>query len=155
MPSNQVDLQAMEIRCSFITELPAVAAKMLELVGPQPSVVLLTGDLGAGKTTLVQSLCKSLGASDRATSPTFSLVNEYSLDNGVIYHIDLYRLETIEEALNIGLEEYLYSGNWCFIEWPQLIVPILDEPYWKVDISVVQDSERIFRILKFPTDPSL
>ncbi len=155
MPANQVDLQAMEIRCSSITELPAVAAKLLEHVGPVPSVVLLKGDLGAGKTTLVQSLCKSLGTSDIATSPTFSLINEYPLDSGVIYHIDLYRLGTIEEALNIGLEEYLYSGNWCFIEWPQLIMPILDEPYWTVDISVVRDSERIFRILKFPTDPSL
>lgn len=155
MAANQVDLQAMEIRCLSISELPAVAEKLLEYVGPEPSVMLLTGDLGAGKTTLVQSLCRALGASDTATSPTFSLVNEYPLDKGVIYHIDLYRLETIEEALNIGLEEYLYSGHWCFIEWPQLIMPILDEPYWKVDISVLQDSERIFRILKFPTDPSL
>lgn len=155
MASNQVDLQAMEIRCSSLASLPGVASKLLDEIGPHRSVVLLEGDLGAGKTTLVQELCRALGAVELATSPTFSLVNEYPIDNGVIYHIDLYRLENLDEAVNIGIEEYLYSGNWCFVEWPQLIIPILEEPYYKVEITVVGDSERIFRILKFATDHTI
>jgi tRNA threonylcarbamoyladenosine biosynthesis protein TsaE len=155
MPSNQVDLQLMEIRCSSITELPEVVRQMLDIMGSKPSTILLRGDLGAGKTTLVQAFCKVLGSGASATSPTFSLINEYPVGEGLIFHIDLYRLKSIEEAVDIGLEEYLYSGNWCFIEWPELIMPILEEPYWELKIKVEKDSERIFRILKFPTDPSI
>ena len=155
MTLNRVVLQAMEIRCATLAELPSVASRIIDFVGPEPAIVLLNGDLGAGKTTLAQALCAALGIQQAATSPTFSLVNEYPLDGGLIYHIDLYRLESIEEAVNIGIEEYLYSGNWCFIEWPDLIMPILEEPYYRIEISQGPDAARIFRILKFATDPTI
>lgn len=84
-------------------------------------LAFLYGDLGAGKTTFVKRLVAALGSEDEASSPTYSLVNEYEITDGKLYHIDLYRLNDTEEALDIGIEEYMYSGHYCLIEWPQVI----------------------------------
>ncbi len=83
-------------------------------------IFTLTGNLGAGKTTMVKAFGKILGSNDPITSPTFSLVNEYMIPSGKIYHFDLYRIKNKEELLNIGFDEYIDSGSYCFIEWPEI-----------------------------------
>lgn len=85
------------------------------------------GNLGSGKTTFIAALCRVLGSTDDISSPTFSIVNEYQSDNGTIYHFDLYRLKNMEEAMDIGFEEYIYSNNYCFIEWPEKVAEILPQ----------------------------
>lgn len=93
----------------------------------QYKVILLNGELGAGKTTLVKALAKQYGI-DETSSPTFSLINEYRGAKGdKIYHIDLYRLQSLDEAMDIGIEDYLYSGNRCWIEWPDVIMPLVED----------------------------
>lgn len=105
-------------------------------------IFLLSGDLGAGKTTLSKSIIKTLGSSEEVTSPTFSIINEYLNSNTSIFHIDLYRLNNLQEALDIGIEEYLYSGNYCFIEWPDLIKPLIHDRYHSVEIHILEDNKR-------------
>ena len=107
-------------------------------------IFLFEGGLGAGKTTTIKALCKYLNVEDATSSPTFSLVNEYrTKENGLVYHMDLYRLNTLEEALDIGIEEYLYSDAYVFIEWPEKILPILDE---YVTVSITRNSNGTRRI---------
>ncbi len=106
-------------------------------------IILLLGDMGSGKTTFVKYLMKEIINYDAVNSPTFSLVNEYSTDQPeLVYHMDLYRLETIEEALNIGIEEYLESGHINLIEWPQLIEPIIPKESHKIEIALLETGER-------------
>lgn len=90
-------------------------------------VAFLYGDLGAGKTTFVKALAKYLGSEDEASSPTYSLVNEYDVSQGKLFHIDLYRLEDEQEALEIGIEDYIYSDHYCMVEWPQVIEQLVDK----------------------------
>lgn len=90
-------------------------------------IVLLQGEMGAGKTTLVQTLAVALGCRDIVTSPTFTLVQAYEGSDGTLYHADLHRLETPEQAWQIGLQEILDSGHWCFVEWPDLAAPLLPD----------------------------
>ena len=97
-------------------------------------VILFRGTMGAGKTTLIKTLVRILGSEDNVSSPTFSLVNEYHAAEGPIYHFDLYRLKDEEEAYGIGLEEYLDSGNWCLVEWPEKAAGLLPENSTLVDI---------------------
>ena len=111
-------------------------------------IFVFYGNLGAGKTTLIKTLCQQLGYKDDVTSPTFSLVNHYTTLEIDIYHMDLYRLKDEEEALEIGIEEYLYSGAYCFIEWPQVVIPLLDEPYYKVQIETLENLIRKINIEK-------
>jgi len=108
---------------------------------------VLYGDIGAGKTTFVQAFCRYLGVEEAVTSPTFALVNEYTFlqKNGIeeyIHHIDLYRLETVEEALDIGIEDYLYDPHYCLIEWPQLIEPLLPGDVVRIKFEIVEHSTR-------------
>ncbi len=99
-------------------------------------IITLFGDLGSGKTTFVQYFCKQLGVSDDVTSPTFSLINEYSTQTGKkIFHMDLYRLKNEQEAIDIGIEEYLLSGSYCLIEWPEKILNLLQGEYVEVHIQ--------------------
>jgi len=105
---------------------------------------IFEGEMGAGKTTLIKALCKSLNVTDNVTSPTFSLVNEYCTEAGeTIYHFDFYRLKEEEEALNIGTEEYFYSGNLCLIEWPSRIPSLIPEKHLKIFINLGAESQRI------------
>lgn len=108
-------------------------------------VAFLYGDLGAGKTTFVKQLVKRLGSPDMASSPTYSLVNEYDVSEGKLYHIDLYRLDNEQEALEIGIEDYLYSGHYCMIEWPQVIEKLVDQAV-EIKITTNEDESRSVEI---------
>ena len=108
-----------------IANIPAVSAQIIDLA-KDCKIWTFNGEIGAGKTTLIKSICKNLGVIDDVSSPTFSLVNEYKTKNGeIIYHFDFYRIKSINEAYDIGIEEYFESGNICLIEWPNMIDEIL------------------------------
>ena len=143
----------MELLCSSPESLGDIADQVLDHLNNEVRVVLFEGDLGAGKTSMIKKICAALGCDDIITSPTFSLINEYRTDQGPIYHIDLYRLESTEEAIQIGIEDYLCSGRWCFVEWPALIKPILENPYAMLKIEIDSITTRKIRILKYTTGP--
>lgn len=126
------------------TELSHVIQGVLDLQ-EDTKVIFLFGELGAGKTTFVKSFVKQLGTTEEITSPTYSLVNEYRIDDTAIYHMDLYRLVSYEEALDIGIEEYLDSGDYCLIEWPQLIMDSC-EAYISVSIDADSNGERTYTV---------
>jgi tRNA threonylcarbamoyladenosine biosynthesis protein TsaE len=99
--------------------------------------------MGVGKTTLIKQLCKTLGVVGATSSPTFSLVNEYEADaNQLVYHFDFYRLNKEEEALDMGIDDYLYSGNWCFIEWAEKIPNLIPETHSVISISQLPNGKR-------------
>ncbi|MBE7639017.1 tRNA (adenosine(37)-N6)-threonylcarbamoyltransferase complex ATPase subunit type 1 TsaE [Salegentibacter sp. BLCTC] len=109
-------------------------------------VLLFYGEMGAGKTTLIKSLTAALKSIDKVSSPTFSLVNEYHTPQENIYHFDFYRIKDENEALDIGIEEYLSSNNWIFIEWPQNISSFLENEFQKVEISVIDEKIRLLNL---------
>ena len=126
-----------------IEELEPVTDEIIQLAN-EYSIFCFYGDLGAGKTTFIKIICEKLNVQDTISSPTYPIINEYKTsDNRIIYHIDLYRLKSIEEALNIGIEEYLYSGNLCFIEWPDNFESILPSTHIKIKISKFEESRTI------------
>ncbi len=107
-------------------------------------VYALYGKMGAGKTTFVSALCKELGVNDRSGSPTYALVNEYMAANGEpVYHFDFYRIEGEDEAYDMGFDEYLDSGNYCFIEWPERVESLLPEEVVRVQIEVEGEERHI------------
>jgi tRNA threonylcarbamoyladenosine biosynthesis protein TsaE len=124
-----------------LDEIDAVAKK---IISENPKkVILFNGLMGVGKTTLIKSLAKNLGVNDATSSPTFSLVNEYQISNNqYIYHFDVYRLKNETEALDMGIDEYLYSGNWCFIEWAENIPNLIPEEHSKIKIVMLPDGRR-------------
>ncbi len=136
-----------EFIISSLDELPALAEQLLRLAGDR-KVWLFSGEIGAGKTTLIKAICDQLGVTETVSSPTFSLVNEYRYQEAstqraaAIYHLDLYRLKSLEEALDIGIEDYLYSGDFCWIEWPALILPILPQEVAQIKIEIFENSFR-------------
>jgi tRNA threonylcarbamoyladenosine biosynthesis protein TsaE len=106
-------------------------------------VIAFYGEMGAGKTTLIKSVCKALGTEDAVSSPTYSLVNEYhTLQGDSIYHFDFYRIESLAEAIDLGFDEYLYSNSYNLIEWPEKIIDLLPSQYVKVSIKLM-DNDRI------------
>jgi len=111
-------------------------------------IFLFYGEMGAGKTTLIKSICEYLGTSELATSPTFSIVNEYLMPGGKLYHFDFYRLKNETEALDMGYEEYFYSGNYCFIEWPEKISGLLPDHFIRINIKVTGENAREISIEK-------
>jgi tRNA threonylcarbamoyladenosine biosynthesis protein TsaE len=131
----------MKVEVAGLAELEAAAKKILE-EAKKEKIFLFYGSMGAGKTTLINKLCELLGTKDHITSPTFSIVNEYEIENGSIYHFDFYRLKTQNEAFDMGYEDYLYSGNYCFVEWPEKIAELLPEHYVKVEIKVLSEVDR-------------
>lgn len=135
-----------KIEIESLSELPKVAEAVLgELRGR--SVVLFRGPMGAGKTTLISRIAAALGAEDTVTSPTFALVNQYEGEGGRrIYHFDFYRINNVAEALDLGYEEYFYSGDLCLVEWPEKIEPLLPEDAMTVTITVGEDEHRRFTI---------
>ena len=135
----------MELLVNNLAELDATAASILSFA-PQNRVFVFYGEMGAGKTTLIKSLCKELGVTDNISSPTFAIVNEYQAVSNTIYHFDFYRLKTETEAMDMGFEEYLYSNNYCFIEWPEKIPELLPESYISIKIQVVADGARYITV---------
>src|SRR5471030_1127233 len=115
-------------------ELPGVASEIIAFAA-DTRIFLFYGEMGAGKTTLIKSLCESLGTTETVTSPTFSIVNEYIGEGHKIYHFDFYRLKNQTEALDMGYEEYFYSDAYCFIEWPEKIPDLLPLHYISVKIA--------------------
>lgn len=134
-------------------ELPEVAERIIEALSArraQTNVVAFYGPMGAGKTTLIREICAQLGVEDTVTSPTFAIVNQYvAADGALVNHFDFYRIDKIEEAFDMGYEEYFYSGDLCLVEWPEKIEGLLPEDTLEVHISPVDNNaeERVFNIL--------
>ena len=125
------------------SELSMVAKEIVALLKKDVQIVCFQGEMGAGKTTIIKVICEQLGVEDAMSSPTFSIVNEYrDQDDYSIYHFDFYRVEKLEEALDIGVEEYFYSGDLCLIEWPDKIKPIIPEKHLEISIKLVGDNAR-------------
>lgn len=140
----------MELKNVALNDLKSVAQAILE--ADHHNICLLRGEMGSGKTTLIRQICQLLGVEDNVASPTFALVNEYESNRGPIYHFDFYRLNTIEEALEAGIEEYFYSGHLCLIEWPELIVPILPPDYLNVVIDSSENDTRNYKLIVHESD---
>lgn len=137
----------MELLVDHPADMENAVVQLLQYAGERKTFAL-SGEVGAGKTTFIQAFCRRFGIEEPVTSPTFSLVNEYeyrdpqSGEPALIYHLDLYRLEDIEEALNIGIEEILYRDAYVLIEWPELIEPLLPEDTVRINIEIVRNSRR-------------
>lgn len=127
---------------STLDNLEAAAAEFLEVVG-ENRLIAFYGNLGAGKTTLIKALCDRLGVDDNVCSPTFTIVNEYrAADGDSVFHFDFYRIDSLREAQDLGLEEYFYSGCFCFMEWPGKIAELLPEETVEVRIEPLDESTR-------------
>lgn len=131
------------VSVSHISQLPAVAQQLLQYANGQKFFVF-EGEMAAGKTTFIKAFCKTLGVEEVVSSPTFSIVNEYDSPQGPVYHFDFYRLKNLQEAYDIGYEEYFYNGHYCLIEWPSKVEALLPENYIKVKIDTAGDGERVF-----------
>lgn len=133
----------MQLKINKIEQWQEVVDTLLPL---QHNILLLKGNLGAGKTTFTQCLLKNLGSRDEVSSPTYSIVNEYDSPNGKIFHFDLYRMKNIEEVYDIGIDEYLDNGYLCIIEWPEIYEEELKElPHHQIIIENI-DNERVINI---------
>ena len=136
------------------------ATNILEICGDR-RVFAFNGNMGAGKTTFIKQLCEEMGTEDIVNSPTFAIVNVYEVNphslpdelkveslkfKGEIYHFDCYRIKDIREAMDMGTEEYLYSGNYCFIEWAEMIEPLLPDDLVTVEIEVLENGDRELRV---------
>ncbi len=125
-----------------------IAAKFIQQSLGKNRIIAFTGEMGAGKTTLSQEFCKKLGVTANMSSPTFSIINEYGAQDGsVIYHMDLYRLKDEEEAIAAGVEECLFSGRFCLVEWPEIIDNLLGDDCLRLQISLAPDNKRLLKIL--------
>ena len=130
------------------SELDEVASKLISNFNSS-KVWCFDAAMGMGKTTLIKQICKKLGVENGMSSPTFSIVNEYqTLGENIIYHFDFYRLKNIKEALDIGIEDYFFSGNLCLLEWPKIIEPLLPDEYIQINIEIVGDNARSLKIKK-------
>jgi tRNA threonylcarbamoyladenosine biosynthesis protein TsaE len=134
----------MEITFS-IDQIASVAQQVVD-ANPK-KVILFYGEMGAGKTTFIKQLCKTIGITEATRSPTFSLVNEYqTTNNEIVYHFDFYRLKTETEALDMGVDDYLYSGDWCFIEWAEQIPNLIPEEHSVIRIKEQADGKRFLEL---------
>lgn len=130
-----------------LAEFPQVAGEFLQALGNR-RVVAFQGKMGAGKTTFIKALCEQLGVCDMVNSPTFSIVNEYTDAEGqtLAYHFDLYRLKSVAEALDMGAEDYFYSGHYCFIEWPDVADALLPDNCAEASIEEADNGTRILTL---------
>lgn len=134
------------IKAKRLEDYPAAARLFVEHMGDK-HVFAFYGNMGAGKTTFIKSVCEAMGVKDNINSPTFAIVNEYESGTGAaIYHFDFYRIKSLAEAYNMGCEEYLYGDACCFIEWPELIEELLPEDTVRVKIEEAEEGERIIRM---------
>jgi tRNA threonylcarbamoyladenosine biosynthesis protein TsaE len=126
-----------------LDRIDEIAHLLIQEAGDQ-KVWIFRGEMGAGKTTLIKSLAKALEVADSVSSPTFGIVNEYQTQGKVLlYHFDFYRLDDLMEALDIGIEEYFYSGNYCWLEWAEKIAPFLPEQFFHIELALASEKERI------------
>ncbi|SDK86966.1 tRNA threonylcarbamoyladenosine biosynthesis protein TsaE [Pedobacter sp. ok626] len=140
-------MESIKIEVNGLDSLENAAKRIIEST-QDDQIFIFEGEMGAGKTTLIKALAKELGVTKVVTSPTFSIVNEYDANGKIIYHFDFYRIKTLQEAYDIGYEEYFYSGNICFIEWPEKIAPLLPLHFVKIEISAQNENDRILSISK-------
>ena len=137
----------MEITIPNLEHIADAAREFITGIGDR-RVFAFYGSMGAGKTTFIKAVCEALGVKDQVTSPTFAIVNEYSIDHSSkVYHFDFYRIKRLEEAYDMGCEEYFYSGSLCFIEWPELIEDLLPEDTVRVTITQYPDGHRTVTLL--------
>ncbi|MDC9721951.1 MAG: tRNA (adenosine(37)-N6)-threonylcarbamoyltransferase complex ATPase subunit type 1 TsaE [Urechidicola sp.] len=128
-----------------LKDLSGIAKEILATASSK--VLLFNGDMGVGKTTLIKELVNQLGIQDIANSPTFSLVNEYQTNDGKkVYHFDFYRIESEEEAYDIGIEDYFYGDHWCFIEWGEKVKNLLPLEIVNINIVAITDNQRTIEI---------
>lgn len=123
------------IQVNSTDELNSVVKKLLVFFGDE-KIILFDAPMGAGKTTLIKEICRELGSTDNFSSPTYALVNEYHSAAGKIFHFDLYRLKNTVELLDIGIEDYLASKAFCFFEWPEKVIDIIDTNYVLLEIKI-------------------
>lgn len=132
----------MKLKINNLTDIKSAARSFVEAMNGH-TVFAFYGSMGAGKTTFIKAVCEELGVTETITSPTFAIINEYRTgDDGVIYHFDFYRINKPEEAFDFGYEDYFYSGNICFVEWPELIEELLPGNTLKISICVEEDGAR-------------
>ena len=130
-----------------LSEINNIAAKFI-LAHPADRIFAFYGDMGAGKTTFIKALCEEMKVLDYVTSPTFALINEYKTEsNQTIFHFDFYRIKDLSEAYDFGYEDYFYSGDYCFIEWPELIETLLPSIVVKVTIREIENGRRVIESL--------
>jgi len=128
-----------------LEKVPEIAKDLIANVSGR--ILLFYGEMGSGKTTLIKEIVKQMGVEDIASSPTFALVNEYHTKNGErIYHFDFYRIEQEDEAYDMGIEEYLYSNNWCLIEWPEKVENLLPLESVEIHLSIKDKDTRTLEI---------
>ena len=129
-----------------LSDISSVAKAFVDEMGDK-NVFAFYGEMGAGKTTFIKAICKVLGVTETIASPTFAINNEYKRGDGnPIFHFDFYRIKNMEEAYDFGYEDYFYSGHLCFIEWPELVEPLLPENVVKVQITIDHNEQRIISI---------
>jgi tRNA threonylcarbamoyladenosine biosynthesis protein TsaE len=129
-----------------LSDIERAAKEFLMLAGNK-KIFAFIGTMGAGKTTFIKAICKILGVSDEVNSPTFSIINEYTAQNNeLVYHFDFYRINKLSEAQDLGLDDYFYSNNFCFMEWAELIAPLLPSFATTVTITENPDQTRTIRI---------
>lgn len=142
----------LSIEINDLNELPAAVSLILKEFGSH-RVFLLQGEMGAGKTTFCRVFCEALGSGDWVSSPSFSIVNEYNYTrgdhNGKIYHFDLYRINELEEALQMGVLSYLDSDDYCLIEWPDLLLDLIPEDSIKISFEVLENETRKLQVVPF------
>jgi tRNA threonylcarbamoyladenosine biosynthesis protein TsaE len=131
----------MEIKIQDLAHINEAAKAFVAQMGDH-KVFAFYGSMGAGKTTFIKAVCEELGVEDVITSPTFAIINEYTGQDGAIFHFDFYRIKKLEEVYDMGYEDYFYSGALCFIEWPELIEEVLPEDAVRVSIQEKEDGSR-------------
>jgi len=130
--------------CYSLNEVEKVASEIVK--NSKSKTLLFYGGMGVGKTTLIKNIVKALGSDDEASSPTFSIVNEYNSEKEKIFHFDLYRINDLEEAYNFGIEDYLESEHWKLIEWPEKIETILYTSYNKIILELDEKNQRVLTL---------
>lgn len=132
-----------------INEIASTSQHIIDYLNKNDKIKVISfdGEMGSGKTTLIKEICEILGVKSEVTSPTFAIINEYeSQNNTLIYHFDFYRLKNLQEALDIGTEDYFYSGFYCFLEWPEIISAILPEKIINISIKIIDNNTRKLEI---------
>ena len=128
-----------------ITEIDKVSKIIIELI-KQKNIVLFSGPIGSGKTTLIKNIMHDFGYYEHVSSPTFSVINEYAIGYKIIYHMDLYRIKKVDELYEIGFEEYLRNGNLCLIEWPEIAIKMIDKDFIHIKLKEISKTKRSIEI---------